>query len=310
MSIVLFGLAVKENKVGRPESCNCHCDGGPPPEPPGYTCYSIARTYCNWFYIDNIIVEFEFADGVNPFVLQYTSYDWSSNVPSNYPIYGTDYYYDDCNICFLDSKRATQQVSIPQSPVHGTYYATNVRYFSCGGKHYLVINNYAPYWIYPVSVVSGGTITSVYNRYLSNSCCGWYGFNYIWGWHALFDAECICLEVSTTTGVTFNYRNCDTGVLQAVSLSPTFIGSPPNTINICMKITSWQSLYESFNDIFDCSISCNDTFSIDDLEFSGDLVLTSAPGDTTIRMIGVCEWKDPLLTVLDGCFTTYTVNCD
>lgn len=308
MSIVQYGLVVKGNKVGRPESCNCHCDGGPPPEPPGYTCYSIARTYCNWFYIDDIIVEFEFADGVNPFVLQYTSYDWSSNVPSNYPIYGTDYYYDDCYICILDSVRVTQNVNIPQSPVNGTFYATNVKYVSCDGRHFLIIYNYAPYWLFPVSVVSGGTLVAVRNRYLSNSCCGFYGYNYIWGWHALVDAECICFEVSTTTGVSFNYRNCDTGTLQAVSIGPTLEGFPPNTEKICMKITSWPDLYESIP--FNCLTSCDLPHAVDDLEFSGDFVLTSAAGDTTIEMLGVCEWKDPLLTVLGNCFGTYTVNCE
>lgn len=308
MNIVLHGLAAKENRVGRPDSCNCHCDGVNPPDPPDYTCYYLGRSNCSWFYIDTIIVEFEFADGVNPFVLEHTTYDWSSNTPAHYPNYGTDYYYDDCHICILDSKRVTQNVSIPQSPVSGTYYATNVKYISCEGRHFLIIRNYAPYWIYPVSVVSGGTITNVYNRHLSNDCCGFYGFNYIWGWHALFDAECLCFQVSTTSGVSFNYRNCDTGILQAVSLSPVLEESPPNTINICMKITSWIDLYESIP--FDCSASCLLDYSIDALNFSGDLVLTSAPGDTTITMLGVCEWKDPLLTVLDNCFTTYTINCD
>lgn len=260
--------------MGRPSGCNdcCGGGGGEPPPLEGCTVFNLSQSPCNYYAVDDLLIQFTRTNPAEPVTFEYQYYNWDN------AIYGIHYTYDECTVCIDGDYIVTAECTIPAN-ANNTYtdaYCENIRYHKCGDLEYIIIFNSPLAFINSEKTITNAEIVSETNIFGGN-CCGNTGFG--WGWNGIInDAKCACIEVVTEDfePVTIEYFDCI--LQQYIGLATT------SSENICVNITDWWKLLTSIRNNI-----CNYTCNILNPDFGDDIKIIS--GNPSFRFKGVCEWK-------------------
>jgi len=265
--------------MGRPSGCNDCCGGGSGVQPPleGCTVFNLTQSACNYYPVDDLLIQFTRTDPNQSITFEYQYYDWAN------PIYGIHYTYDECTVCIDGDYIVTAECTIPANATDTSTggYCDKIRYYKCGSVEYIVVFDAPRAFINSEKTITNAEIVSETNIF-GGSCCGNDGYG--WGWNGIInDAKCACIEVIVDTfqSASIEYFDCILQEYIGLVISSLEV---PSSEKICVNISDWGRLLASIR-----SNICNNSCDILDPDFTDDIKIIS--GNPSFRFKGVCEWK-------------------